>query len=94
LIGQAFQARVAASLLQAIELPELITYTQDEYEKLAIDLATNHDKFNKLKEKLLVNKLSTQLFNTQLFTNNIEKAFNIIFKRYVSNLPIENIYID
>ena len=42
LMGQSFASRVAASLLNAIGLPELITNTQEEYEALAIELATWH----------------------------------------------------
>jgi len=38
-MGESFASRVAASLLNAIELPELITDTQQEYEALAIELA-------------------------------------------------------
>jgi len=38
LIGNSFASRVAASLLNAVNMPELITYTQVEYESLAIEL--------------------------------------------------------
>ncbi|MBU3632018.1 hypothetical protein ICN21_01680, partial [Polynucleobacter sp. AP-Feld-500C-C5] len=41
LMGQSFASRVAASLLNAIGLPELIANTQEEYEALAIELAQN-----------------------------------------------------
>ena len=40
-LGETFAGRVAASLLNAIGLPELITTTSEAYEQMAIDLATH-----------------------------------------------------
>ena len=70
-LGESFPSRVAASLLNAIELTELITRTQQEYEALAIELATNPVKLESIKNKLDRNKLSTALFDTPLFTMHI-----------------------
>ena len=61
LMGQSFPSRVAASLLTAIGLPELITTTSQEYEALAIELAKNPEKLAALKEKLAKNRLTTPL---------------------------------
>jgi len=92
-IGQSFASRVSASLLNAIDLPELITNTEKEYENLAIELANNPSKLIKIKDKLKKNRLSKPLFNIKLFTKNIEEAYKIMHKRYFSNLPSENIEI-
>ncbi len=94
LIGKSFQARVAASLLMAIRLPELITYSQDEFESLAIELANNSEKLLHIKEKLHNNRSSTPVFNTQLLTQHIETAYTKIYERYLANLSPEHIYID
>jgi predicted O-linked N-acetylglucosamine transferase (SPINDLY family) len=94
LMGKSFAGRVAASLLHAIELPELITYTQNEYESKAIELATNSEIFEKLKSKLLEKKLTSPLFDTQLFTNHLQKGYQIIYERYQEDLPPDHIYID
>ena len=64
--GRSFASRVAASLLNAIELPELITNTQESYEAMAIELATNPEKLNGIKKKLFKNRMTTPLFNTEL----------------------------
>ncbi len=74
-IGSTFAGRVAASLLNAINLPELITETPEEYERLAIDLATHPEKLAAIKRKLANNRLTTPLFNTRLFTRHIEAAY-------------------
>ena len=51
-IGNTFAGRVAAALLDAIGLPELITHSNEEYEALAIELALNREKYRVIKEKL------------------------------------------
>jgi protein O-GlcNAc transferase len=75
LIGQSFASRIAASLLNAIGLPELVTCTQEEYEALAIELALNTKKLADIKLKLAKNRLSAPLFDTPLFTKNLEAAY-------------------
>jgi len=67
-IGQSFAARVAASLLNAVGLSELITHSQEEYEALAVELALDRDKLLGIKEKLEKNRLTTPLFDSTLFT--------------------------
>ena len=93
LIGQSFAGRVAASLLNAIGLPELITHTQEEYEALAIELAMNPQKLAAIKLKLANNRLTTALFNTPLFTKNLEAAYREMYQRYQAGLPPEHIHI-
>jgi hypothetical protein len=90
-IGQSFAGRMAASLLNAIELPELITHTQAEYEALAIELAINPEKLQAIKEKLAKNRLTTPLFNTPLFTKNLELAYTQIYQRYQVGLAPDHL---
>ena len=91
LAGDTFTSRVGASLLNAVDLPELITETDEDYKNLAIELGLNPKKISKIKLKLENNKLNKPLFNTKLFTKNIESAYTEIYKKHVSNLPITNI---
>ena len=91
--GESFAARVAASLLNAIGLPELITETQEQYESLAIELALNSVKLRALKEKLQQNRLTAPLFNTDLYTRNLEAAYSAMYERYQADLPPEHIYL-
>ena len=92
-IGQSFVSRVSASLLTAIGLSELITKKEKEYEELAFKIANNKSLLNEIKKKLNKNKLIKPLFNTKLFTKNIESAFIIMHERYYLNMPIQNIEI-
>lgn len=74
-MGNAFPARVAGSLLQAIGLPELITHSLADYEALALKLATTPSLLADMKSRLRVNKETSPLFDTERFCRNLESAF-------------------
>ena len=93
LMGNSFASRVAASLLNAIGLPELITVTPQAYEAMAIELVRNPEKLHALKQKLASNRLTTPLFDTPQFTKDLEQAYVQIYQRYQSDLPPENIVV-
>ena len=93
LIGRSFASRVAASLLNAVGLPELITNTQEEYESLAIELAMNPQKLTDIRLKLDRNRLTTPLFDTPLFTKNLEDAYSEMYERYRTDLEPDHIVI-
>ena len=81
--GKQFAARVSSSLLNSIDLKELITKNTDDYEKLILELATNKNKLSKIKENLSANKLKMKpLFNTELYTKNFENGLQKIFELY------------
>ena len=92
-MGESFASRVAASLLNAIGLPELVTETQADYEALAIALATNPGKLQEIKEKLGRNRLTTPLFDTALFTKHIEVAYSMMYERYQDDLAPDQIEV-
>ena len=72
--GNTFSGRVAASLLNAIGLPELIAHSLDEYEATALDLARDPTRLAKLKAQLLAHQETYPLFKTDLFCRNLEQA--------------------
>ncbi len=90
-IGETFPGRVSASLLNAIGLSELITSTPQAYENLAIELATKPEKLAAIKDKLANNRLTTPLFDTQLFTRHIEAAYTAMYEQFQANLPADHI---
>jgi protein O-GlcNAc transferase len=94
LAGKAFAGRVGASLLEAINLPELITHSREDYESLAISLATNPEQMADLKKKLSDNRFTTPLFNTPLFAKNIEAAYQQMYQRYQEDLSPDHLYIN
>jgi protein O-GlcNAc transferase len=92
-IGETFAGRVAASLLNAIGLPELITTTPEAYEQMAIDLATQPEKLAIIKTKLTDNRLRAPLFDTKLFTKHIEGAYTAMYERYQAGLGPDHIVV-
>jgi protein O-GlcNAc transferase len=81
-MGESFASRVAASLLNAIEMPELITSSLEEYEALAITLGKDPLIVQALKHKLENNRLTTPLYDSSLFTKNIENLYEQMRQRY------------
>ncbi len=73
--GTAFHGRVAASLLHAMDLDELVTENLADYEALALALARDPGRLAALREKLMRNRATQPLFNTDRFARNIEAAY-------------------
>jgi len=92
-IGNTFAGRVASSLLNAVGLPELITSTEEEYEKLAIDLAVTPDRIEAIKRTLSHNRLTEPLFRTELFTRHIEAAYTAMYERCKAGGSPDHIYV-
>ena len=74
-LGETFAGRVAASLIKAIGLDELITRTLAEYEALALRLARDPAYLASLKDSLIRNRDASLLFDTQRATRHIEIAY-------------------
>ncbi len=91
--GETFAGRVAASLLRATGLPELITATESEYEELAVDLAHHPDRLQALRQHLQQDRPAAPLFDCPSFTRHLESAYTAIVDRYHTGLPPDHIQI-
>ena len=74
-------------------MDELITTSNDEYEQLAIELANNKEKIKLIQKKLVKNIKNKPLFNTNLYTLNLEKAFKKVYENCLKNLHKANIEV-
>jgi len=92
-MGNTFAGRVAPSLLNAMDLPELIAHSREEYEALAIELAMKGEKLQAIREKLQRNCLATPLFDTPLYTRHLEAAYKAMYERYQTGLPPDHIEV-
>jgi protein O-GlcNAc transferase len=92
-LGETFAGRVAASLLNAVGLPELITTTLEAYEQMAIDLAAHPEKLANIKHKLAEKRLTSRLFDTKLVTKHVETAYATMYERYQAGLPADHMVI-
>lgn len=91
--GDGFAARVAASLLHAVGLPELVTDNVEAYERLALDLARDPDRLAAIKATLDRNRLGSPLFDTGLFTRTLEHGYELAFARHRQGLPPDHIIV-
>jgi predicted O-linked N-acetylglucosamine transferase (SPINDLY family) len=92
-LGATFAGRVAASLLNAVGLAELVTRSHEEYEALAIDLARDARRLKDIKARLAENRLTWPLFDTALFTRHIEAAYTAMWARHRSGVAPAHIDI-
>jgi predicted O-linked N-acetylglucosamine transferase (SPINDLY family) len=80
--GEAFAARMAGSLLNAVGLPELVTASLEEYERTARRLAGDRAAIGALKGKLAQNRATCALFDTARFRRHIEAAYRTMWQRH------------
>ena len=92
-IGETFAGRVAASLLNAIQMPELVTTTAEAYERTAVDLATHPEHLADIRRRLAANRRATPLFDTASFTRDIENAYRMMHRHHQDGLAREDIVV-
>jgi len=80
--GEAFAGRVAASLLTAVGLPELVTHSLDDYEALALKLATDAPLLKSIRQKLEHNRPTCALFDANRFRAHLEAAYATMWDLY------------
>ncbi|MEN3112445.1 tetratricopeptide repeat protein [Uliginosibacterium paludis] len=87
LAGQTFAARVAASLLEACGLQELVTQSPADYEALCLELARNPARLRAIRERLRAQRDELPLFDTAGYTRELESAWTHIHDRWQAGLP-------
>ncbi|MEH2012186.1 O-linked N-acetylglucosamine transferase family protein [Nostoc sp.] len=92
-LGKTFASRVAASLLTAVGLPDLITNNLEQYEQLAIHLGHYPTALQELKQRLSQNRTTYSLFDTPRFTRNLELAYFAMWEIYASGNPPQTIEV-
>jgi predicted O-linked N-acetylglucosamine transferase (SPINDLY family) len=79
-VGATFASRVAGSILNSAGLPELVTDSPAQYERLVIELATAPEKLQAVRRKLAENRDSCPLFDTPRFVRNLEDIYEKLAK--------------
>ncbi len=92
-IGESFPARVAASLLTAVGLAELITTSQDAYEALAVDLARDAARLSAIRQQLSQNLSAAPLFDTAAFTRGIEGLYARMHERRAKGMRPDHLSV-
>ncbi|MEO5671411.1 MAG: tetratricopeptide repeat protein [Ramlibacter sp.] len=92
--GSTFPGRVATSLLNAIGLPELVAATAQDYEDTAVRLAGDREALAALKAKLAAQRETKPLYDTALFTRNLEAAYAAMRQRHAAGEPAAHLRVD
>ena len=91
--GSHFASRVSSSILSALKVPELITYSTEEYEALAVQLAINTFKLKEIRQKIALNRIVEPLFDTPRFVRNLETAYKEMWKIFLAGEAPQQIEI-
>jgi protein O-GlcNAc transferase len=91
MMGHHFAARVAASLLSALGLPELIANDLASYERMALELAHDPARLAFTRAKLAERRLKSPVFDTAAITRNLESAYAEMWRRHVAGEPVRAI---
>ncbi len=91
--GTAFCGRVAASLLEAVGLPELIAETPAQYEIMALELAQSPQRLAALRQRLASNRKTQPLFDTAGFARHLEAAYSAMQERRRAGLAPDHINV-
>lgn len=86
-LGETFASRVAASLLTAAGLPELVTHTLDDYQAQALRLANHPAELAAIKQRLAAARDHAVFFDTARFTRNLEALYQRMWERHMHDLP-------
>ncbi|GAB4476829.1 MAG: hypothetical protein OHK0044_22910 [Burkholderiaceae bacterium] len=89
--GQTFASRVAASLLHAAGLPELVAASLDEYASIALRLARDPEANFALRNKLRQNRDSCALFDSVRYARNLEALYERMFQRWRCGQPADHL---
>ncbi len=87
LIGNSFASRVAASALKAVNLPELIAQTPEQYEAMALKLARDAASLAQIRARLREARTTAPLFDAHTFTRDLESAFETMWARHREGAP-------
>lgn len=92
--GRSFAARVAASLLHAVGLPQLVIETPAEYERLAIALAGEERSQLAAYRERLRQRERLRLFDSPRTTRALEAAYRGMLDRWRLGLPPESFHVE
>ncbi len=80
--GETMASRVAGSLLREVGLSELVTQNYEDYEKIAFELATDHERLSKVKQAVRTGRDNGFLFDCKSFARSVERAYEVMVDRY------------
>ncbi|RXZ36522.1 tetratricopeptide repeat protein [Oxalobacteraceae bacterium CAVE-383] len=92
-VGSTFPGRVGQSVLEALEMPELITHSLPEYFDLAYELATDPEMLRDIREKIAGKVKTSRLFDARRYTKELEQAYSEMVKIHQAGNSPRNIIV-
>ena len=92
--GQSFAGRVGSSLLQTLDLPELIAESPEKYEEIAVQLAGDAPRLAAIRQKLIERHTRPTLFDGLYFAKHLEAAYYEMYSRHFNGLTPEHLTVD
>ncbi len=85
LCGKSYTARMSSSLLNALDLNELITYNLVDYKKVALKLAKDKDYLDHIKTKLKISLRDLSIFNSKVFAKDLDNVYKQLYIKHFNN---------
>ena len=92
--GNSFSSKVSSSMLESLNLHDLITNSYTEYENKISELISSPEKIIELKKNIEKNKYKSTLFNINKYRQNLEKSYDIAYKNKIDGFPLNNIIVE
>lgn len=89
LAGDRFAGRTGASILTQVGLKDLITNNKEDYVKTAVELASDFDRINNLRNGLRLQMSKSQFFNKKEFARQIETAYRDMWRKWCTSINID-----
>lgn len=93
-LGETFAARVGASLLAAVDLPDLTTRSWAEYEALALALARDPARMAAIRRRLAEGQLQKRLFDAPRLTRDLEALYRAMHARRLAGAAPDHLILD
>lgn len=88
-LGSTFPGRVAASILEAFGMPEMITTSPESYFHLARQLALDANRLHAIRQQVAVHRDTQALFDIDCYTTHIEHLYLQMYQRHQDGLPAD-----
>jgi protein O-GlcNAc transferase len=91
--GEAPPSRNGATVLTAMGMPDLVTGSIDEYQRLAFKLATQPDALAEVRARLAANRDTAPLFDATRLTRQLEDGYQLMWQNHVAGNPPQTITV-
>ena len=91
--GESMASRAGLSFMEAVGLKELVTFSLEEYEEVAVALALDMDKLWDVRKRLEESRLSSPLFDTRRWVHDLERGYLAVWERHERGLPVAHIHL-